>query len=318
MNATAIAKLFGLKRETVRDTIARWHSTGSADPPKRPGRKNVLTARDERALIRITTQNRFTPLGEITSVANQRLVTNLAPNTIRKYLHENGLRACKACEKPLLKESHIMARLKWCKERCEWGDDEWKRIVWSDESRFALFNSDGRQRVWRRVDEKYHIDCVRPTVKYGGGSVMFWGCFGWDGVGPLVLVEETMNQDTYVNVLANNYIPWIRERPEVMFQQDGAPCHRGQYTTWWLQTHGVDVLSWVRQSPDLNPIEHLWDLVDRNVRKLKRLPKNVEELKAAIMDEWSAIGVETCRDLIRSMPCRVKSVIEARGLHTKY
>ena len=85
-----------------------------------------------------------------------------------------------------------------------------------------------------------------------------------------------MDQDTYVNVLANNYIPWIRERRKVMFQQDGAPCHRGQYTIWWLQTHGVDILQWVGQSPDLNPIEHLWDLVDRNVRKLKRLPKNVE------------------------------------------
>ena len=142
---------------------------------------------------------------------------------------------------------------------------------------------------------------------------MLW--MGWSG--PLVLVNEIMNQNTYVNVLAKTYIPWVKEKPEVIFQQDGAPCHSGEYTKWWLQTHGVEVLPWAGQSPDLNPIEYLWDLIDRNVRKQRPLPNNVEKLKVAIMKEWAAIDVETCRNLIRSMNRRVKAVIQARGMHTK-
>ena len=83
-------------------------------------------------------------------------------------------------------------------------------MVWSDESRFALFESDGRVRVWRNPGEAYNKDCIQPTVKFGGGSVMFWGCFGWHGVGPLVVVDGNMNSDDYINILANHFIPWVK------------------------------------------------------------------------------------------------------------
>ena len=62
-------------------------------------------------------------------------------------------------------------------------------MVWSDESRFALFESDGRVRVWRYPEEGYNKNCIQPTVKFDGGSMMFWGCFGWHEVGPLVVVN---------------------------------------------------------------------------------------------------------------------------------
>ena len=101
------------------------------------------------------------------------------------------------------------------------------------------------------------MDCVKPTVKFGGGSVMFWGCFTWDGIGPLVLVEETMDSDVYVNVLSNHLIPWMHDYPNTIFQQDNASCHTSNYTTWWMETHGFSILDWVAQSPDLNPIENL-------------------------------------------------------------
>ena len=121
-------------------------------------------------------------------------------------------------------------RLKWCKEKKNWAE-EWKQVVWSDESRFALFQSDGRARVWRSPKEAYNEDCIQSTVKFGGGSVMFWGCFGWHGVGPLVVVEGNMDSDKYVNLLANRFIPWVDNYPNSIFQQDESSCHISIYSS---------------------------------------------------------------------------------------
>ena len=86
--------------------------------------------------------------------------------------------------------------------------------------------------MWRRVGEAYNKNCIKPTVKFNGGSVMFWGCFSWNGVGPLVTVDENMDSDVYVNVLANHLIPWVCNNPNLIFQQDQASCHTSLYTNW--------------------------------------------------------------------------------------
>jgi transposase len=207
-----------------------------------------------------------------------------------------------------------MKHRKWCRR--------WRKVVFSDESRFCLFHPDGRATVWRRVGERYHPDCVTPTVKFGGGSVMVWGCFSWWGVGPLVVVKGTLDQDGYVNLMSEHLVPYLRKVNEkchgVIFQDDNAPCHAGQYATWWLQTHSIEHLPWPSQSPDLNPIEHLWDHLDRQVRKRMPPPTSLAGLAAALQEEWGRIPLSVVRELIASMPRRVAAVIEAKGWHTKY
>jgi transposase len=311
-----IATQLDIPLSTVYDTINRYKKNGSPHPDTRPGRPKSLSECDKRLIRRYVQKDRFAPLGNISNELNTQLTSTLHANTIRNYIHEIGLGSCVARKKPLLSNKQRLARLNWCKAKRDW-EEEWKQIVWSDESRFALFETDGRARVWRRVGEAYNIDCIQPTVKFGGGSVMFWGCFSWDGVGPLVLVEQTINSEAYVNVLANNFIPWIRNGQGIL-QQDGAPCHTAQYTTWWLETHSIQVLDWVSQSPDLNPIENLWDHLDRQIRKRKPLPVSKQELINAAQEEWANISVETVRHLILSLPRRVKEIITAKGRHSKY
>jgi transposase len=195
-------------------------------------------------------------------------------------------------------------------------------VVFSDESCFCLFHNDGRTRVWRMVGERYLADCLQPTVKHGGGSVMVWGCFSWWGVGPLVVVEGTLGQDGYVNLMSKHLVPYLREVnekcPGVIFQDDNAPCHAGQYATWWLQTHSIERLPWPSQSPDLNPIEHLWDHLDRQVRKRNPLPTSSAAMVEALQDEWQKIPRLVVRKLIGSMPERLKAVRKVGGLSTRY
>ncbi len=69
----------------------------------------------------------------------------------------------------------------------------WNHVLWSDETKINLFDSDGVKRVWRQPGEEYKDKCVLPTVKYGGGSVMVWGCMSAAGTGELQFIEGTMN-----------------------------------------------------------------------------------------------------------------------------
>ncbi|CAB5315070.1 unnamed protein product [Rhizophagus irregularis] len=181
-----------------------------------------------------------------------------------------------------------------------------------------LHDEDGQARVWRSPRETYNKDCIQSTVKFGGGSIMFWGVLGWHGVGPLIVVEGNMDSDEYVNILDNHFISWVDNYPNSIFQQDGASCHTSTYTVWWMRTHNIPILDWVAQSPDLNPIENLWNHLDSQVRKRKPVPRSKQELIEVIQDEWRKITIETCQRLILSMPNRVKAVIKAKGGHTKY
>ena len=117
--------------------------------------------------------------------------------------------------------------------------------------------------------------------------------------------------------MSEHLVPYLKQVDEqshgVVFQEDNAPCHVGKYATWWRQTHGIDCLPWPAQSPDLNPIEHLWDHLNRQVRKRTPLPTSLPKLEAALQEEWARIPVEVVRKLYRSVPSRRDAVIKPRA-----
>ncbi len=103
---------------------------------------------------------------------------------------------------------------------------------------------------------------------------------------------------------------------DFIFQQDLAPAHTAKGTKSWFNDHGVTVLDWPANSPDVNPIENLWGIVKRKMRDTR--PNNADDLKAAIKAIWASITPEQCHRLIASMPRRNDAVIHAKGGLTKY
>ncbi len=103
---------------------------------------------------------------------------------------------------------------------------------------------------------------------------------------------------------------------DFIFQQDLAPAQTAKDTKSWFNDHGVTVLDWAENLPDLNPIDNLWSIVKRKMRDTR--PNNTDDLKAAIKATWASITPEQCHGLISSMPRRFDAVIHANGGPAKY
>lgn len=103
---------------------------------------------------------------------------------------------------------------------------------------------------------------------------------------------------------------------------DNARCHTSRATAQFLGEVGIATLDWPALSPDLNPIEHLWDELKKKVRSRNPAPSSVDELKLALIEEWEGIPQDSINKLIRSMRNRLRAVIRAReatpNIDTKY
>ncbi len=101
-----------------------------------------------------------------------------------------------------------------------------------------------------------------------------------------------------------------------LFQHDNDPKHTSKATVGFLKKNRVNVIQWPSMSPDLNPIEHLWGILKRQVEH--HSPSSIQSLKEVILEEWKKIDLAKCRQLVHSMPRRLGAVIKNRGGHTKY
>ncbi len=150
-------------------------------------------------------------------------------------------------------------------------------------------------------------------------KVMIWATMPSAGVGPLCFLKSTVNAAIYPDILEHFMLSSADKLygdADFIFQQDLAPAYTAKGTKIWFNDHGVTVLDWPANSPDLNPIENLCGIVKRKMRDTR--PNNEDYLKAAIKATWASITPEQCHRLIFSMPCRIDAVIHAKGGPTMY
>ena len=208
----------------------------------------------------------------------------------------------------MLTKKHRQKRLRWAKASKECEVEDWSHVIWSDESKFNVFGSDGRQWCWKNPTEPLHDCHVQPTVKHGGGSIMVWGCMSWAGVGNLYRIDGIMNSQVYLDILDSQLLDTIGrqdlDEAQVIFQHDNDPKHTSGLVQRWLGRQDFSVLEWPPQSLDLNPIEHLWNEADRRLRLSGTSPTCKDDLWEKIQVVWQNIEVEYIKKLIRTMPRR--------------
>lgn len=246
----------------------------------------------------------------------------ITPQTVRNALKSTGMISVAKQRKPLLVARHRKARLEFAERHLDWTVEDWKKVVWSDETKINRFGSDGRDQVWIDKENRKDPRRVKQTVKFGGGNLMMWGCMGWEGVGYATRIEGKMDAQLYTDILGDELLKsleWFKLNVEdVYFQQDNDPKHTSKMAKKWFEDQGFKVLVWPAQSPDLNPIEHLWNHLKRKLNEYEIPPRGIHELWERVEKEWDAIPKEVVQNLIASMPRRCAAVVEAKGGHTKY
>ncbi|GBM10228.1 Transposable element Tc1 transposase [Araneus ventricosus] len=205
----------------------------------------------------------------------------------------------------------------------DWTMDEWKRVAWSDESRFLIHHVDGRVRVRRLPGEQLLPSCTAGHTQAGGSGIMLWGTFTWAALGPVVVVEQTMKASNYLNIIADQLLPYMAfvfPTGNGISQQDNAQCHKARIVLEWFEEHTYEfhLMSWPPYSPDLNPMEQVWDVMKRQLRAQTPPCPNISTLRGRCLDIWYNPSPVMYQKLVASMPRRVAAVLKAEEGSTRY
>ncbi len=238
-------QIFIAKEAGCSQSAVSKHVNRKLSGRKKCGRKRCTTNRENRSLMRIVKQNRFKNLGEL-----------------HKEWTEAGVKASRATTHRRVKEfgySCCQRRLTRAKERKNWTVAQWSKVLFLDESKFCISLGNQGPRVWRKDGEAHSPSCLKSSVKFPQ-SVMIWGAMSSAGFGPLCFLKTNVTAPIYQYLLEHFMLPSVDQLfkdAEFIFQQDLAPVHTAKSTKSWLNDHGVGVLVWPANSPDLNPIENL-------------------------------------------------------------
>lgn len=194
-------------------------------------------------------------------------------------------------------------------------------VLFTDETRVSLEGASGRARVYRRPNERFADCTLVEMVQFNGGSIMVWGGISSDARTDLVFFENgPMTSGNYItDVLEEHVVTYaLFIGNGFLLYQDNARPHVARCVTEYLELVNIQRLVAPARGSDLNPIEHVWDMLKRNIRARQHVPGSLRQLKLAIVEEWERIPQQAIRNVINSMPNRLRDAIRARGGDTRY
>ena len=153
------------------------------------GHPSKLTSRDKQCIMCSITTGRLDNAIQATKFINNIIPNPVSSQTIRNVLRKNNFHSVVKKKCPLLKKQHQINHLKFAKYHENWTAEDWKRVLWSDETKINRIGSDGRVYTWKQKGEQLSDRTTTPTVKHrGGNNLIVWECMGWNGVGKLIEV----------------------------------------------------------------------------------------------------------------------------------
>jgi hypothetical protein len=221
--------------QTTKTTVQHALTTYSFDTfqgrRKRREYQRATTKREDRYIQRTLKQNSDLPLKDITNIIDPPISTA----TLRRRRSEVGLDSFIAAEKPGLRPENMEARLAWAQRYKDWTVEDWKRVIWSDESSIWIGVNPRRRWVIRPPGERLNPKYVKRTYKSTHVKVMVWACFTGERIGPLIICDEGgVGANEYEDILYDGLFSLLDDllessntvENEFIFMQDNTPCHK--------------------------------------------------------------------------------------------
>ncbi|GFU94798.1 transposable element Tc1 transposase [Trichonephila clavipes] len=259
----------------VRNCWEQWTREGTHARKSGSGATRKTTRREDRRIVRQALVDPTVTRSTIRADVSVAIV----PQIISRHLAEANHKSKSLFRALPLTPEHRQRRLQWCQARSMWNVTDWQKVVLSDESRFVLGTDDSRVRVWTRPGERYNSPHTVLGHTARTACVMVWEAIAYDSRSTLIVMHGTLTGQRYVDdILRPNTLPWSA------------------------------------RSPDLSPVEHVWDQLKR---KMLSSP-SVHDLELAVQDLWAHLPQDNIRCLINSRPDHVAACIATGGGPTRY
>ena len=310
-------------------TVQRWVSKFRQNPDSeivlhksKPGRPRRTVPRTLNIFKRQVDADPTLTARQIKEI-NPLLLGKVGVRTIQRRLKlDLGYRRTVAKKRPAITAKQKDKRLKFALENLKKYKKKWRKTLFSDESSFVVCGNSPKWVRRRPGSDRYDPKFINPTVKQPQ-KLMIWGCISYSGPGSLVFLPKntTMNSVRYRQLLRNNLKESLRKckiaKKDAVFQQDGATPHTAKIIGTYLDSINISYIKpWPGNSPDLNPIEHVWSHMKMELQN--RDTSSIPKLEAEIWDIWQHLDRNYIKDLIDSVPNRLQEVIDCNGRATSY
>ncbi|GFW13113.1 transposable element Tcb2 transposase [Trichonephila clavipes] len=294
---TDVAREFDIAHSVVSRLWKSFKTTGLCSRRHGGGRVRSTTPAEGIYIVLSAKRNRRTTAQQ---VANQFLAASgkqISRKTVARRLRGGGLYASRPVVCVPLTRQHRTARLQWCREHHNWTEQDWACVLFSDE---------------KNIQEKDRY----PTC-----NIMVWAGIRINGRTRIhVVANGTMTGQQYIDEVLLPHVRLFRGAvgDKFVFMDDNATCHRTLAVQDCLDSEGIQRLVWPARSPDLNPIENMWDALGRQVAGRNYPPTNKNTLIRALTEEWDKLPQQLLDNVVQSMVRRVEYCITLHGEHIPY
>ncbi|GFX96835.1 transposable element Tcb2 transposase [Trichonephila clavipes] len=298
-SVTSVPAEFGIAHSIVSRLWRQFQTTGTAIRGFSSGRPRGTTPADDRYIVLQARRNRRQTAGEIARHTTQTTERPISRFTVARRLHGGGLFARRPVRCVPLTPAHRRRH----------------------ESRFSLSSNSHRILIWRERGSRNHPSNIIERDRYGGRGVLVWGGIMLGSRTNLHIFDAgSFNGTRYCNEILLPYVRLFRGAMglQFLFMDDNAPCHRTVADEQLLEGEDIERMDWPEPSPDLNPIEHVWDFLARRLAARTFPSVTIRELRLALQDEWAAMPQQLIDTLILSMGRRCETCLALRGEHIPY
>ncbi len=308
-----------VSERSIRRVVSKNNLTYTGN---KTGRPKALSARESRLLIRKYSIHEIKTSSQGVSLIKDISNKNISKATVKRNLYENGFKSFKESKAPHLSRANMKARKKFYETHKGKTYDDFCNIIFTDESTFRLLNVKGSGCYYKNARNKSGKQSFIRTKKFGGGGLMIWGFITSKGDLKICRCPSKMNSNSYIKIIEEFALPEIIKcgfrLSDVVFMQDNASCHTSKMTKKRFNDNNIRLLEWPPQSPDMNPIEHVWEQLDKRVRERQNEILAIEDLWRILYEESLKIDRNYILKLYQSIPRRLNALKNAKYDVTRY